>query len=216
MWGDPCFAGEAPWFAGKVKRPQFRRFSATVSFKISYCAMENAFRRDLRNYPLYFLLWTGLGLFYFSQGLTQRLVWHDPTSWWLYLLGWLSGAYVWALLTPSILWLGRQFPIGRRNWLLPIALHLLLSAWFSAFEVTVESALYSRWHVFPLLQKDFRGTLALLLVREFHSGVLNYWIVLGVQWGVLYYRQYQERSQEMLKIELRASELQSQLVSAQL
>jgi hypothetical protein len=64
-----------------------------VRFKISYCAMENAFKRDLRNYPLYFLVWTGLGLFYFSQGLTQRLVWHDPTSWWLYLLGWLSGAY---------------------------------------------------------------------------------------------------------------------------
>src|ERR1700730_9948014 len=33
--------------------------------------------------------------------------------------------------------------------------------------------------------KDFRGTLAQLLVRGFHGGVLNYWIVLGVQWGVL-------------------------------
>jgi len=33
--------------------------------------MEDGFRRNLRNYPLYFLLWTVLGLFYFSQGLTQ-------------------------------------------------------------------------------------------------------------------------------------------------
>jgi LytS/YehU family sensor histidine kinase len=97
-----------------------------------------------------------------------------------------------------------------------IALHLLLSAAFSAFELSLESALYTRLHLFPLVMKDFRGTLALLLVRGFHGGVLNYWIVLGVQWGVLYYRRYQERSREALKFELRASELQSQLMSARL
>jgi signal transduction histidine kinase len=177
--------------------------------------MENGFKRDLRNYPLYFLLWTVVGLFYFSQGLTQRFVSHDPTPWWHYLLAWLSGVYIWALLTPAMLWLGRQFPLESRNWSPRVALHLLLSAGFSAFELSLESALYSRSHLSPLF-KDFRGTFAQLLVRGFHGGVLNYWMVLGVQWGVLYYRRYEERSREMLKIELRASELQSQLMSAQL
>lgn len=178
--------------------------------------MENAFKRDLRNYPLYFLLWTVLGLFYFSQGLTQRLVLHDPTPWWHYLLAWLSGVYIWALLTPAMLWLGRQFPVERRNWLPRVAFHLLLSALFSAFELTLESALYPSLGLFPILMKDFRGTLPQLLVRGFHGGVLNYWIVLGVQSGALYYTRYQERSREALKFELRASELQSQLMSAQL
>jgi two-component system, LytTR family, sensor kinase len=178
--------------------------------------MENGFKRDLRNYPLYFLLWTVLGLFYFSQGLTQRFLSHDPTPWWHYLLAWLSGVYIWALLTPAILWLGRRFPVGRRKWLMPIALHFLLSAGFSAFELSLESVLYSRLHLFPTLLRDFRGTLARLLVIGFHGGIVNYWTVLGFQWGVLYYRRYQERSQEVLGIELRASELQSQLTSAQL
>lgn len=178
--------------------------------------MDSRFKRDLRNYPLYFLLWTVLGLFYFSQGLVERLVSHDPTPWWHYLLAWLSGVYIWALLTPAILSLGRRFPVERRNWLRRVALHLLLSAGFSVFELTLETALYSRLHLFPTLIKDFRGGLALLLVSGFHGGILNYWIVLGVQWGVLYYRRYQERSREVLKFELRASELQSQLMSAQL
>lgn len=171
--------------------------------------MENGFKRDLRNYPLYFLMWTVLGLFYFSQALTQRLVSHDSTPWWYYLLGWLSGVYIWALLTPAMLWLGRQFPVERRNWFRRIALHLLLSAAFSAFELSLESALFS-------LMKGFHATLAQLLVGGFHGGVLNYWMVLGVQWGVLNYRRYQERSREVLKFELRASELQSQLTSARL
>ena len=185
-------------------------------FKISYAVMENGLKRDLRNYPLYFLLWTVLGLFYFSQGLAQRIVWHDPTPWWHYLLAWLSGVYIWAFLTPAMLWLGRQFPVERRNWIPRIALHLLLSAAFSTFELSLESAVYTRLHLFPLAMKDFRGTLELLLVRGFHGGVLNYWIVFGLQWGVLYYRRYQERSREVLQFELRASELQSQLMSARL
>ena len=178
--------------------------------------MENRFKRDLRNYPLYFLLWTVLGLFYFSQGLTQRLVSHDPTPWWHYLLAWLLGVYLWALLTPAILWLGRQFPLERRNWLRPAAIHLLLSAGFSLFQLFLESALYSRLHLFPSVMKDFRGALAQLLVRAFHGGVFDYWIVIGVHWGVLYYHRYQERSQQVLRFELQASELQSQLMSAQL
>ncbi len=178
--------------------------------------MESAFKRDLRNYPLYFLLWTVLGLFYFSQGVTQRLLGHDPTPWWHYLVGWLLGVYIWAFLTPLILLLGRQFPVERRNWLRRTALQLLLSAVFSAFELTLETALYSRLHLFPTFINNFRGSLAPLLVRGFHGGIVNYWIVLGLQSGVLYYQRYQERSREVLNIELRASELQSQLVSAQL
>src|SRR5215472_3124297 len=177
--------------------------------------MENRFKRDLRNYPLYFLLWTVLGLFYFSQGLTQRLVSPDSTPWWHYLLAWLLGVYIWALLTPAILWLGRRLPLEQRKWLERITLHLLLSAAFSVFELCLESALYSRLHLFPTL-KDFRSALARLLAIGFHGGVVNYWIVLGVQWAVLYYRKYQEGSQELLRFELRASELQSQLASARL
>ncbi|MEA2261677.1 MAG: two-component system, LytTR family, sensor kinase [Acidobacteriaceae bacterium] len=177
--------------------------------------MENAFKRDLQNYPLYFLLWTVLGLFYFSQGLTQRLVLHDPTPWWHYLVAWLSGIYIWAILTPVILFFGRQFPIDRRPRLRPITLHLLLGAGFSTFELSLESILYSKLNLFPMM-KGFRETLAQMLVKGFHGGVLQYWMVLGVQWGVLYYHRYQERSGEVLKIELRASELQSQLARAQL
>lgn len=178
--------------------------------------MENSFKRDLRNYPLYFFLWTILGLFYFSQGLTQRLVSHDPIPWWRYLVAWLLGVYVWALLTPVILWLGRRFSLERHNWVQRTALQLLLSAAFSALELALEDALYSSLNLFPSATQNFGETLARSLIRGFHGGIVNYWIVLGLQWGVLYYHGYRERSQELLKFELRASELQSQLMNAQL
>jgi sensor histidine kinase YesM len=165
---------------------------------------------------MYFLLWTVLGLFYASQGITQRFVSHDPSPWWHYLVGWLIGVYIWALFTPIILSLGRQFPLERDKWLRRTALQLLFSSFFSVLELTLETALYSRLHLFPALIKGFRESLTPLLIRGFHSGIVNYWIVLGLQWGVLYYQRFQERSREVLKVGLRASELQSQLVSAQL
>src|SRR5882757_393818 len=143
--------------------------------------MESTFKRDLRNSPMYFLLWTVLGVFYASQSMTQRLVSHDPTPWWHYLVGWLIGVYIWALLTPIILSLGRQFPLERGNWARRAVHQLLFSALFSAFELTLETALYSRLHLFPAWIKDFRGSLAPLLIRGFHGGIVNYWIVLGGQ-----------------------------------
>jgi hypothetical protein len=125
-----------------------------------------------------------LGLFYFSQGLTQRLVTYDPTPWWHSLVAWLCGVYIWALLTPTILLLGRRLPIGRgANGLRHIIVQLLLSAGFSAFELCLESALYSRLHLFPTLAADFRESAGQLLIRGFHGGVLNYWMVLGAQWA---------------------------------
>jgi two-component system LytT family sensor kinase len=184
--------------------------------EMSSAPKENSFARDLRNYPLYFLLWTLVGLFYFSQGVSQRLVSHDTTPWWRYLVAWLLGVYIWALLTPAILWLGRRFRIERRRWLPGVAAHLLLSAAFSVLELSLEAALYSRLHLFPSAMPDFRVALTQLLVRGFHGDILDYWMVIGVQWGVLYYNAYQRRSQELLKFELRASELQSQLMSARL
>ena len=48
-----------------------------------------------------------------------------------------------------------------------------------------------------------------LIVAGFHGNVITYWVVLGIQSGWRYYREYQDR-------ELRSAELESQLIRAQL
>ena len=178
--------------------------------------MESALKRDLRNYPLYFLIWTIIGIFFFSQALSQKFFSRDPTPWWHYLISWLVGVYLWALLMPGILWLGRRFPIERRNWARRVALHLLLGVVVSLVQLILESAILSHLGVFPGLMNTFVTTFAFLLIIGFHTGIMTYWEVLGVQYGIGYYQNYQERKQEALRLELRASELQSQLVQAQL
>jgi signal transduction histidine kinase len=178
--------------------------------------MRNAVRDRLRTYAAYFLVWTVLGLFLFSQALVQKLVSREPTPWWHYLASWLTGVYIWALLTPAMVRLASRFPIERQNWPRRTALHLLLSVGIALLQLTVESAVLPRLGVFPSFMKTFGDTLGFLLVIGFHQAVLTYWTVLAIEHGFRYYRAYQERRQRALRLELHAAELQSQLARAQL
>jgi two-component system LytT family sensor kinase len=178
--------------------------------------MGNTVRYNLRRYATYFLVWTVVGVFSFTQGLTQKFFSGDPTPSWHYLVSWLTGVYIWAFLTPVILWAGRRFPIERRNWLRRTALHLLFGVGFSIVQLALESAILSRVGVFPSIMKGFLDTFLFLLVIGFHSGIVTYLTVIGAQSGFRYYRRYLEREQQALRLELRASELQSQLMRAQL
>src|SRR5262245_19972223 len=178
--------------------------------------MENTIKRNLRKSAIYFLVWTVIGVFSFSQGVSQKFFSGDPTPSWHYLASWLVGVYIWALLTPVILWIGRRFPIERRNWLRRTALHLLFAVCFSVIPLALESAVFPRMGLFPSIMQGFVNTFLFLLVVAFHSGIVTYFMMLGLQSGFRYYHGYQERERQALQLELRASELHSQLMRARL
>jgi len=81
----------------------------------------------------------------------------------------------------------------------------------------LDSAILSRVGIFPAIMKgSFSATFAFLMLFGFHGNIVTYWTVLGIQAALRYYRQYQERRQHALQLELQASELQTRLVQAQL
>jgi two-component system, LytTR family, sensor kinase len=172
--------------------------------------------RRLRSVLLVVAIWTALALFFFSRGLTQRLLRNDPNPWWHHLVSWLIGCYAWALLTPAILWLGRRFPIERGVWPQRALLHLLLSAVFSVLQAALESVASVPLGLFPAVMGTVGGAFRFLVVMALHGGMLTYWAVLGAQWAVSYYRGFGERSRAALALELRASELSAQLAQARL
>src|ERR1700759_2919434 len=101
--------------------------------------MKPVTRRLLRNYAFYFAVWTLVGLFFFSQALTQKILSGEPTPWPHYLASWLVGVSLWALLTPPIFWLGHRFPFERKHWLRRTALHLVIGIAISLGQLTVEA-----------------------------------------------------------------------------
>jgi len=163
------------------------------------------------------LAWMVLGLFFFTQDLTRKALWGDPTPWWQSLIAWQVGVLLCAAFTPGILWLGRRFPLGRTRTLRRVLLHLVCSVLFSLVHLTIESAILANVGFFPQVTKNrFVSLIFVLMVLGFHSNIITYWLVLGFQAAFRTYRQYQERRQEALRLELQASELKTQLVQAQL
>ena len=126
------------------------------------------------------------------------------------------GVYMWFLLTPIVLWLGSRFPFDCKHWMRWVTIHLVLSVVIALLDLGVESAILRLFGVFPTIMTSFVATLAFLLIIGFHQSVLTYWTLLGVQYALAWYRNYQERKQEALRLELRSSQLESQLTQAHL
>ena len=178
--------------------------------------MRRSVARGLRNYGWYFLVWTVIGLFFFSQAIANKVISREPTPWWHYLVSWMVGVYLWALLTPLPVWLGKRLPIQRTKWVRRTAIHLFFAVGISLGQLALEAAILYRLGVFPTIMAGFVPTFVFLLMLGFHQGVTTYFIIIGMQYGINYYWQYQEHAQQALRLELNASELQRQLVHAQL
>src|SRR5262245_17024597 len=91
--------------------------------------------------------WTLYGLFFASQAYLGQAYLGKGIEWKQPLTIWLTCAYIWATITPAILWLARRFPFEKKSWMRPLIVHLLAASFFSLFAL----ALYSlvRQLIFP-------------------------------------------------------------------
>src|SRR5215469_12026146 len=129
--------------------------------------------RRSRKYALLFLVWNAMGLFLFSQGLIQKVVSRDPTPWQHHLISWMAGVWMWFLLTPAVLWLGRRFPLERKRYLRRIPLHFVFAVLVSLVELAVESGILRSLRVFPTIMTSYAATLVFLLIIGFHQGLIT-------------------------------------------
>jgi sensor histidine kinase YesM len=114
-----------------------------------------------------------------------------------------------------VLWLGRRVPIVKPYWR-GVMFHLPVSLVFPFIDLTLEAFILRGVRVFPDLMPSIPATLVFLLIMGYHQGVMTYWSILGAQCAYGWYRRYEERRQEALRLELRSSQLERQLTQAHL
>ena len=122
------------------------------------------------------------------------------------LLGWWS----WIPLTPIILLLARRFPVERGTWLRILPIHVLGCVLISAAHIAFLT--YLSILIAPFgrqFERSFRQMFIGRVTSQFHIDLLIYAATLGVSYAVSYYFRFRER-------EFRASQLEAQLVQAQL
>ena len=117
--------------------------------------------------------------------------------------------YTWALFTPAIVWLSQRFRFERNRLFRAIAVHLPAVMIFSLAHIAAMEG--AQWHlvtsqggVYPWLPQAQRAALV-----NFDWEMMTYWAIVGLSHALLYYRESRDR-------ELRASQLETRLVEAQL
>jgi sensor histidine kinase YesM len=128
---------------------------------------------------------------------------YGPKQWLQTVPGALADWYLWALLSPVVVWLARKIRIERERWIAAVAAHLVLSVAFAIAKILVRFAIgqFISWLPTP---PAMPGNLATLPIN-----IAAYWAIVAISYAIEYHRRYRDR-------EVTAAQLESRLVQAQL
>ena len=160
--------------------------------------------------------WTLFGVIFSCQSYLNGIYFGRPSNFFYHFIAWTSCGYLWALLTPLILRLGRRFPIEKENFRKNLALHLLFGALLSVLQIGMY--IFVRQWLMGDAAKPFSPLVSFqnYFVAEFHINLLLYLTVLGLQQAFGYYLRFREREQRAAQLKLEAAQLETQLARAQL
>ncbi|MFI5173487.1 MAG: sensor histidine kinase [Terriglobia bacterium] len=161
-------------------------------------------------WALIFLGWTFLGVFYAGQTFLIYARSNHPTRFDRILPGALVIWYSWAVLSPFIIWLARNFRIERKRLLPNLAMHVAAGIFFSFLHQALPILVFSTVEAasgkpFLFFSRLFNSLFSLYFSNDFFI----YWMILFAVHALDYYRRYREG-------ELKASRLEGQLAQAQL
>src|SRR5262245_16970036 len=100
-----------PLPAATLVTPQRRRYYLTWWLRIG----------------LILAIFTLVGVLEAGQSMMMQYLANRPFSSWRALVLGLADWYIWAALTPLVLWAAQLFPLIQRNWPLSLLLHVVLS-----------------------------------------------------------------------------------------
>jgi two-component system, LytTR family, sensor kinase len=168
---------------------------------------ENPFRSwRWKEWLIVFGASTGIGLLFVFQTYVGMAAESTKYSMVDLLVGLLSYWYVWALLFPFIVWLGRRFPLEEGPTARSLGVHIPALILVPVLHI----ALYALFlHAVDGDEKPYVQTSIWLLKSGLFFRYLTYAFLLATSYSINYYRHYRER-------ELRTSRLEAKLAEAQL
>jgi two-component system, LytTR family, sensor kinase len=118
--------------------------------------------------------------------------------------------YSWATLAPGILWLSRRFPLDKQSWRVSLPVHVVgvFVATTLHIAMAVATRITTHWAVGQSTD-SWRLEAQRMFFLNFDWEMMTYWAIVGLSHALSYHREAQTRT-------LRASQLETRLVEAQL
>src|SRR5262245_63540594 len=140
----------------------------------------------------------------------------QPMRWRTLLLEQLTVWYPVALLAPACLWLAARFRLERERWLPTLAIHLGINLAFHVCLVLISLPLAQLIWREPIFSLRFLQNLHQRLIGRIPIDVIIYWTIVGAGYAFEYYRRFREQQFQAARLELRATQLETQLAQEKL
>lgn len=156
------------------------------------------------------VFWTFLAALFTPQTYIANLRANPNFTWVQAFVPTLALFYVWAALTPLVLWLGERFPFERRRWLRNLVVLFLMSLVVSFLHMIIlryVNTYLVEW-VLPERAYNLPVPITVLLVGLGATNVLVYWMILAASQALTYFRKYQERDFRLAQAQLQVLRMQ--------
>ena len=117
--------------------------------------------------------------------------------------------YSWAVLAPAVLWLARRFPLDKRAWRVSLPVHV--AGVFVATTLHIVMAVTTRVITYAAINESTSWLVEAqrMYFLNFDWEMMTYWAIVGLSHALAYRQEAQTRA-------LKASQLETRLVEAQL
>jgi two-component system LytT family sensor kinase len=170
-------------------------------------------------WAILFGFWTFFSFLYANQIYFEML--HTPGmhhSWWRIAFWQLTVWYVWGVLSPLILSLGRKFPCEGRAWWRGLLVHLPSGVIIAAVHLAASASLkmliqpFDVWSDTRPFLLQYQSELRNFFLFDFFI----YWAILGVGFAFDYRERYRERAALASRLEAQLAQAQLQALKMQL
>lgn len=151
--------------------------------------------------------WTLIVLTFSVQAYVYAVSRGRPDNFWHEFLVASTEWYVWAALTPLVLFFCKHFRIQSHTWLPAVLVHLVVGILISFLQLAIQVKL--NYIVNPGYKMTYWRVMYFFAAFKFHMNLLTYWVIVALNHGAYYYEQARSR-------ELARSRLETDLANAQL
>lgn len=165
-------------------------------------------RRTVRLALLIFAAHTVLFVIQIPQVYLYNANNQNPVEWWIPIAKLAWGVYLWAFITPLILWLGARLPVTRRHLWRNLFLHLIFGFLFGIIQHYGYHAGLGALGLFTVQTVQESLANLSLMFNFVSAAIVRYATVIAIQQAYLYFRESQERAFRLQQAELQMLKMQ--------
>ena len=170
--------------------------------------------RRLLQWALIFAAWTLIVVTFSVQAYVFAIARGRPDNFWHEFLVASSDWYIWAALTPLVLFFCRRFRITSDNWIPTVMMHLFAGVAISFLQLAIQVRL--NYILNPGYKMTYWRVLYFFATFKGHINLLTYWVIVALNHGFYYYEQSRARELAWSRMEADLANAQLQVLNMQL